>query len=245
MTYPVITIDGPSGAGKGTIAYRLAEYFGFNLLDSGALYRIVGLLAFKNGILNDFILNNELTASEKDSFEQQVASLTKSLQLDFVVNKNTRQVEILINDKPLIDDIRNETVGRYASRVATLATVRTALLKTQQDMKLRSGLVADGRDMGTVVFPAANAKIFLTASSQARAERRVKQLVEAGKVAEFDKILAEINARDELDKNRAIAPTRPADDALIIDSSDLTADEVFEKVLTFCHHKLQAKTMEK
>lgn len=238
FSYPIITIDGPSGAGKGTMAYRLAEHFGFNLLDSGALYRIVGLLAFKEGLLTQKVFDNQLTDSEKVAFEQAVATLTRSLELSFVVNQTNKQVEIIVNDKPLTDDIRNETVGGYASKVATLPAVRTALLKVQQDMALRCGLVADGRDMGTVVFPHANAKIFLTASSEARANRRVKQLTDAGKVADFTQILSEINARDEQDKNRAIAPTRPADDALVIDSSNKTADEVFKEILTFVQEKI-------
>lgn len=238
FSYPIITIDGPSGAGKGTMAYRLAEHFGFNLLDSGALYRIVGLLAFKEGLLTQKVFDNQLTDSEKVAFEQAVATLTRSLELSFVVNQTNKQVEIIVNDKPLTDDIRNETVGGYASKVATLPAVRTALLKVQQDMALRCGLVADGRDMGTVVFPHANAKIFLTASGEARANRRVKQLTDAGKVADFAQILAEINARDEQDKNRAIAPTRPADDALVIDSSNKTADEVFKEILTFVQEKI-------
>lgn len=238
FSYPIITIDGPSGAGKGTMAYRLAEHFGFNLLDSGALYRIVGLLAFKEGLLTQKVFDNQLTDSEKVAFEQAVATLTRSLELSFVVNQTNKQVEIIVNDKPLTDDIRNETVGGYASKVATLPAVRTALLKVQQDMALRCGLVADGRDMGTVVFPHANAKIFLTASGEARANRRVKQLTDAGKVADFAQILSEINARDEQDKNRAIAPTRPADDALVIDSSNKTADEVFKEILTFVQEKI-------
>lgn len=234
MTHPVITIDGPSGAGKGTIAYRLAEHFGFNLLDSGALYRIVGLLAFQQGILTDEILNGKTD----DDFESKVADLTQSLQLDFVINKERQAVEIVIDGKPLMDDIRNETVGAYASKVATLPSVRTALLDVQRKMASRSGLVADGRDMGTVIFPAANAKIFLTASSVARADRRVKQLINNGKTADYDQILAEINARDEQDQNRAVAPLKPADDAFVIDSSDLGIDEVFVRCVELIKNRL-------
>lgn len=237
MTYPIITIDGPSGAGKGTIAYRLAKHFGFNLLDSGALYRIVGLLSFKHGLLTDKVFNHEFNNDEQREFEQAVCQLTQNLTLDFVVNTNTEQVEILVNGVLLQDDIRNETVGKYASKVATLPSVRVALLKVQQDMALRSGLVADGRDMGTVVFPKADVKIFLTASSVARANRRVKQLDEAGKPADFEAILAQINARDEQDQNRAIAPLKPADDALVVDSSALSVDKVFEQVVKFCQQQ--------
>ncbi|MFL1731548.1 (d)CMP kinase [Moraxella oculi] len=223
MTAFIITIDGPSGAGKGTVAYRLAEHFGFELLDSGALYRIVGLLAYQNGLLDHEKID-----------ENAVAELIDSLSLSFCLNHDTKTVEILINDRYLIDDIRNETVGGYASKVAVLPKVRTALLSLQKDMaKGKTGLVADGRDMGTVIFPKANAKVFLTASAKARADRRVLQLHNAGKHADYDVILAEIIARDERDENRLVAPSRPADDALVIDSSDKSADEVFATVLDF------------
>lgn len=224
----IITIDGPSGAGKGTVAYRLAEHFGFELLDSGALYRIVGLMAFKNGLLD---------GAEID--EQKVAKLTQSLNLSFRPNATTKTVEILIDDEPLVDDIRNETVGSYASKVAVFPKVRTALLDLQRNIaRGKRGLVADGRDMGTVIFPDAPVKVFLTASAKARADRRVLQLQSAGKSADYGTILAEIIARDERDENRSVAPSRPADDALVIDSSDKSADEVFKAVLAFAEAKL-------
>lgn len=224
----IITIDGPSGAGKGTVAYRLAEHFGFELLDSGALYRIVGLMAFKNGLLD---------GAEID--EQKVAKLTQSLNLSFRPNATTKTVEILIDDEPLVDDIRNETVGSYASKVAVFPKVRTALLDLQRNIaRGKRGLVADGRDMGTVIFPDAPVKVFLTASAKARADRRVLQLQSAGKSADYGTILAEIIARDERDENRSVAPSRPADDALVMDSSDKSADEVFKAVLAFAEAKL-------
>ncbi|STY93940.1 (d)CMP kinase [Moraxella bovis] len=224
----IITIDGPSGAGKGTVAYRLAEHFGFELLDSGALYRIVGLMAFKNGLLDG-----------TDIDEQEVAKLTQSLNLSFRPNTATKTVEILVDNTPLTDDIRNEIVGGYASRVAVLPSVRTALFDLQKNMaKDRAGLVADGRDMGTVIFPDAPVKVFLTASAKARADRRVLQLQMAGKGADYDAILSDIIARDERDENRAVAPSRPAVDALVIDSSDKSADAVFDEILTFAQGKL-------
>ncbi|KDN26061.1 cytidylate kinase [Moraxella bovoculi 237] len=224
----IITIDGPSGAGKGTVAYRLAEHFGFELLDSGALYRIVGLMAFKNGLLDG-----------TDIDEQEVAKLTKSLNLSFRPNTATKTVEILVDNTPLTDDIRNEIVGGYASRVAVLPSVRTALFDLQKNMaKGRAGLVADGRDMGTVIFPDAPVKVFLTASAKARADRRVLQLQTAGKVADYEAILVDIIERDERDENRAVAPSRPAVDALVIDSSDKSADVVFDEILAFTQGKL-------
>lgn len=225
--YPVITIDGPSGAGKGTLAYQLAQKLGFSLLDSGALYRIIGLLAHKQGLLTGQVTD----------LEDQLEGLTQSLVLDFTVNHQTQVVEIWINGQPLQEDIRNEIVGAYASKVAVFGKVRQALLDLQRNMASRGGLVADGRDMGTVVFVDATAKIFLTASSEARAKRRVNQLLQAGKTADFDLILQEIQARDIRDQSRSIAPLVPAKDALILDSSELNPDEVYKLVCEFLTQK--------
>lgn len=225
--YPVITIDGPSGAGKGTLSWRLAQDLGYQLLDSGALYRIIGLKAYEAGLLPEGV----------DPNEDQLAQLTEQLKISFVPNVSQGSIDILVNNELIGTDIRNETVGGYASQVAVFPKVRSALLSLQQDMAKRSGLIADGRDMGTVVFPDADAKIFLTASSQARAERRVAQLQQQGQDADYQAILATIEARDIRDETRAASPSKPAADALVLDSSALTAEQVYQAIKTHCQSK--------
>lgn len=211
MSIPVIAIDGPSASGKGTIAERVAEKLGFHVLDSGALYRLTALHAMRQGV------------SLAD--EAGVAALAAKLPAEF------RAGEVWLAGENVTQAIRAEEVGENASRVAALPAVREALLARQRAYVEAPGLVADGRDMGTVVFPDARPKVFLTASPEARAERRYKQLIEKGNSANLAALVRDMRARDERDRQRSVAPLKPAPDAMVLDSTQLNIDEVVEAVL--------------
>ena len=215
MNNKIITIDGPSGAGKGTVCARLANDLGWELLDSGALYRITALAASRKNIA----LDNEA----------EVAKVTANLDVQF--KPTDEGVLVILEGEDVSRSIRTEEVGGMASQVAALPQVRAALLQRQRDFAQASGLIADGRDMGTVVFPDAKVKIFLTASAEERGQRRFKQLQEKGIQADLPAIIEDIRERDERDSNRAVAPLKPADDALIIDSTHLSVEEVCQLVL--------------
>lgn len=218
MSSPVvITVDGPSGSGKGTVAALLATQLQWHLLDSGALYRVLALAAEKHNIA----LDNE-AALER---------LAANLDVQFVIDSDNRQ-RVILEATDVTAAIRNETVGTHASKVAVLPGVRSGLLRRQQDFRQAPGLIADGRDMGTVVFADAPLKVFLTASAEERARRRYLQLKDKGETVTLTCLLEEIRARDERDTNRVIAPLKPAEDAIILDSTTMTIEQVLERILS-------------
>ncbi|MCX8600922.1 MULTISPECIES: (d)CMP kinase [unclassified Gilliamella] len=219
---PVIAVDGPSGVGKGTLCQALANHFKWHLLDSGAIYRVLALSALKQNIALDD--------------KRALAQLALTLPLTFDSTGN--EVKVLLNGLDVSKEIRTEQTGGAASQVAAIEEVRQALLQRQRDFRQAPGLVADGRDMGTVVFTDAPVKIFLDASAQSRAERRMKQLQDKQNHAKFAEILQEITARDQRDRNRAVAPLKPAIDALIIDTTSLSIQDVFNQSITYINEKL-------
>jgi len=211
---PVLTIDGPSGSGKGTVAQLIAKDLGWHYLDSGALYRVLAKACTKHGI--------EL------SDETSVSTLAKNLDVVFLFKNG--ELEVLLEGQNVSTLIRSEQTGNAASKVAALPLVRSALLERQHHFRQLPGLVTDGRDMGTVVFPDAPYKIFLNASAEVRAQRRHKQLKEKGIGSKIPDLINEISERDERDRNRRVAPLRPATDAIQLDSTSLGIENVFERV---------------
>ena len=218
LLMPVITVDGPSGSGKGTVCRLLADKLGWDVLDSGAIYRVLSLAALHHQIA----LDNE----------EALVPLAANLDVQFLVDSQTNAGKVILEGEDVTSTIRNEEVGAAASKVAALPRVREALLRRQRAFKTERGLIADGRDMGTVVFQDAPLKIYLTASAQERARRRFVELNERGHDVTLSGLLQDIQARDERDMNRTVAPLVPADDAIEIDTSELNAQQVFDKVIT-------------
>mgnify|MGYP006088113735 FL=1 len=222
-TVPVITIDGPSGAGKGTVARIVAEQLGWHLLDSGAIYRVLAVATQHHQVSVDD--------------EEPLIPMAAHLDVQFEISSQG-ETKIILEGENVTNTIRSEEISALASKVAAFPRVREALLRRQRAFSVAPGLVADGRDMGTVVFAKAPVKIFLTASAEERADRRFNQLKEKGFDVKIGRLLDDIRQRDERDSNREVAPLVPAEDALIVDSTELSIQEVVNKVLSFANEKL-------
>jgi 3-phosphoshikimate 1-carboxyvinyltransferase len=210
---PVICVDGPTASGKGTLASRVAAKLGYHYLDSGALYRIAALAAVRAGLQLDL------------AHEHSLGKMAETLPVRFVGG------QVLLGDDDVTDAIRTEEAGMNASRVSALPSVRTALVALQQSFRRLPGLVADGRDMGTVIFPHAPMKVYLTASAAQRAERRHKQLISKGISTTIDSLRQDLEARDARDSSRTVAPLKPAEDALLLDNSSQSVEESVAQVL--------------
>ena len=220
---PVVTIDGPSGSGKGTISRKVAEALGWHLLDSGAIYRAVGYAASMEGI--------DLSDAEA------ATRCAEETQIGFEPAADGSETRVLVNGHDATDEIRTETCGAAASAIAAIPGVRAALFDKQRGFRRAPGLVADGRDMGTVIFPEARVKVFLTASAEERANRRYKQLKEKGLSVTLSALLREIQARDVRDAERAVAPLKPAAEAILIDSTRTPIEAVVAKVLALVRQR--------
>jgi cytidylate kinase len=213
---PVIAVDGPSGVGKGSLCKRLAQRLGWHLLDSGAIYRVLALAAINKGVSVEDVAG--------------LVEVARTLDVRFETKDDSELVLVYLEGEAVNEQLRREETGSVASRIAALPEVRKELLGRQRAFRQPPGLVADGRDMGTVVFPDAPLKIFLDASAEERARRRYNQLKQQGLSANIAALLEDIQMRDRRDRNRAVAPLRPAEDALVIDTTTLNLEEVFELV---------------
>jgi cytidylate kinase len=214
---PVITIDGPSGTGKGTVSLFLAKQLGWHYLDSGVLYRLLAYIAQQNAI--DLSDTNLLLMKANEA------------NIDFVINEAGTEKSIYLDGNNVTSSLRTEAISQMSSIVSAIPEIRAALIKRQQDFRQAPGLVTDGRDMGTLIFPGASLKIFMTASPEIRAKRRVDQLNSQGIDANLATVLQDLNQRDLRDQMRAVAPLKPAKDAIVIDTSDLAIIDVVELIM--------------
>ncbi|MBQ4845664.1 (d)CMP kinase [Pseudoalteromonas sp. MMG013] len=228
---PVITVDGPSGSGKGTVCRLLAEKLNWEVLDSGAIYRVLSLAALHHQIA----LDNE----------EALVPLAANLDVQFLIDPVSKNGRVILEGEDVTTTIRNEDVGAAASKVAALPRVREALLRRQRAFRTEAGLIADGRDMGTVIFPDAQIKLYLTASAEERAHRRFLELNGRGLDVTLSGLLEDIKARDERDMNRKVAPLVPASDAITIDTSELNAEQVFAVVMKVLEESVLAGKLEK
>ena len=220
-TCPVIAIDGPTASGKGTVAALVAGKLGYHYLDSGAIYRVLAVAVAQGG------LNPDLPADL-----QRIIPMAANLPVQF------RGDRVLLGGVDVSEAIRTENAGVMASRLAVVPEVRAGLLQRQRDFRQTPGLVADGRDMGSVVFPDSFLKVFLTASAQVRAERRVNQIEGRGQKADFQAIYSDLMARDKRDTERAVAPLKPCDDALVLDCSNMPIDQVVATILNWAQERI-------
>lgn len=219
---PVITIDGPSGAGKGTLCKAMAETLKWHLLDSGAIYRVLALATLHHQI----------------NIESEEALVPVAAHLDVRFVSCNGEMNVILEGEVVSGEIRSQQISNTASRIAAYPRVREALLRRQRAFRESPGLIADGRDMGTVVFTDAPVKIFLDASANERAQRRMLQLQASGFSVNFERLLSEIIERDDRDRHRAVAPLVPAEDAMILDSTSMSVDQVIEKVVKYARSKL-------
>lgn len=222
---PVITIDGAGGTGKGTVAQIVAKFLGWRLLDSGVLYRVLALAAQKHGVTLDA--------------EPALKVLAEHLDVQFVTTETSSCPKIILEGQDVSETIRTEKIGNAASKVGALPSVREALLSRQRAFREAPGLVTDGRDMGTVVFPDAEVKIFLTATPEERANRRFRQLIEQGISVNLGDLVEELAERDRRDRERPIAPLKPASDAVTIETDHLTINQVVERILSVVSNNIK------